>query len=89
MTRMTLATVVPMKGTSVEFPFRRILAVLKELGLEGADVVLKSDQENFILDVLNNVASRRSASSKVEPLFKEEPPCPQGRNIPESSPVGS
>ena len=58
-TRMTLATVVPIKGASVEFPVRRILQFLKELGLEGADIVLKSDQSNSILDVLNTVASRR------------------------------
>ena len=57
-----MATVVPMHGVSVEFPVRRILVFLKELGLEGPDVVLKSDQENSILDVLNIVA-RRPASS--------------------------
>ena len=45
-TRMTLATVFPMTGASVELPVRRILAFLKELGLEGADIVLKLDQEN-------------------------------------------
>ena len=67
-TRMTLSTVVPMKGASVEFPVRRIMQFLKELGLEGADIILKSDQENSILDVLNTVPSRRSAGSKVEPL---------------------
>ena len=34
-TRMTLATEVPMKGASVEFPARRILAFIKELGMES------------------------------------------------------
>ena len=62
---MSLPTVVPMKGASVEFPVRRIMQFLKELGLEGADIVLKSDQENPILDVLNTVASRRAVGSKV------------------------
>ena len=56
---MVMATVVPMKGASVEFPVRRRLGFLKEIGLENADVVLKSDQENAIMDVLNNVATRR------------------------------
>ena len=56
----------------MEFPVRRVLAFLKERGLEGADIVLKSDQENSILDVLNTVASRRSAGSKVEPLDEED-----------------
>ena len=59
--------------------------------MEGADIVLKSDQENSILDVLNIVASRKSASSKVEPVDEEDlaPSQSQGRSIPESSPVGS
>ena len=43
-TKMTLATVVPMRGASIEFAVRRVLSFLKELGLEGADIVLKSDQ---------------------------------------------
>ena len=43
--KMTLATVVPMKGTSKdEYPITRTLTFLKEIGLEGADIVLKSDQ---------------------------------------------
>ena len=37
--KMTLATVVPMKGASLEYPVRRTLTFLKEIGLEGADVV--------------------------------------------------
>ena len=67
-TRMTLSTVALMKGASVEFPVRSIMQFLKELGLEGVDIILKSDQENSILDVLNTVASRRSVGSNVEPL---------------------
>ena len=63
-------------------------------------MVLKSDQEDAILDVLNNIALRRSASSKVEPIDEEKDGDPgaishqvsttqSGRNISESSPVGS
>ena len=61
---MTLATVVPMKGASVEYPVRRTLTFLKEIGLEGADVVFKSDQEPALKDLLNTVAARRTATSK-------------------------
>ena len=64
--KMVMATVVPMKGASVEFPVKRCLGFLKEIGLGNADVVLKSDQENAIMDVLSNVARRRSADSKLE-----------------------
>ena len=65
-TKMSMATVVPLKGGSIEFPANRVMAFLKEIGLEGADVVLKSDQEPAIKDLLNNIAKRRSATSKLE-----------------------
>ena len=61
-----------MTGASVEFLVRRITQFLTELGLEIADIISKSDQENFILDLLNTVAARRSAGSKVEALNKED-----------------
>ena len=96
--KMTLATMVPMKGTSMEYPIVRTLTFLKEIGLEGADIVLKSDQENAIKDLLNKVATRRSAKSKMEktdgpPADPQScQPCGQeavGRTIHESSPVWS
>ena len=66
--KMVMATVVPMKGASIEFPVKRCLGFLKEIGLENADVVLKSDQENSIMDVLNNLARRRTAGLEVGEL---------------------
>ena len=96
--KMTLATVVPVKGASMEYPIVRTLTFLKEIGLERADIVLKSDQENSIMDLLNNVAARRSAKSKMEKTDGSAEgllgcqPCGQkvmGRTIHEASPVGS
>ena len=98
-TKMVMATMVPMKGGSIEFPARRVLTFLREIGLESSDIVLKSDQENAITDLLNNIANRRSASSKLEGA-EGEMAAPQsrggpasageaGRNIREASPVGS
>ena len=55
-------------------------------------MVLKSDQENSIMDVLNNVARRRQADSKLEHFEGRGPQTAgprQGRGIPEMSPVGS
>ena len=40
-----MASVVPLKGASHEFPARRLVACFKELGLEAHDLVLKSDRE--------------------------------------------
>ena len=95
MSKMMLATVVPLKGASVEFPVKRCLAFLKEIGLEGSDIVLKSDQENSVKDVLNVLASRRLALSKLEPHRSESgiqsasPGVGVGRSIIEASPVAS
>ena len=73
-----------------------MLAFLKEIGLEGADVVFKSDQENAIGDLLNNIAKRRSAASKMEKADEEEVPSKgvrtsrdEPRTVHETSPVGS
>ena len=103
--KMCMATMVPMKGASIEFPARRVLAFLKEIGLENSDVVFKSDQENAIGDLLNNIAKRRSALTKMEAADEEEverrttsDPCGDApavgsgsgpRTVIESSPVGS
>ncbi len=95
--KMCMATMVPMKGGSVEFPARRVLAFLKEIGLESSDVVFKSDQENAIGSLLNNIAKRRSATTKMEQADEETdgPERPSGvdpagpRTVHEASPVGS
>ena len=41
--KMVLATMVPMKGASIEFPVKRCLGFLKEVGLKNADLALKFD----------------------------------------------
>ena len=74
---------------------------LKEIGLEGADVVFKSDQEPALKDLLNTIAGRRPAASKIEKFDNDggsvdedasilgpSVPAP-GRTIHESSPVGN
>jgi hypothetical protein len=58
--RMVMASVVPMKGMSHEFPGKRIGAFLKELGLEHVDVVLKGDQEPALQDLLREIARIRA-----------------------------
>ena len=64
--RMTMSTIVPMKGASVEWCVRRVLAFIKEIGLEGSDIVLKSDQEPAIVSLMTEIAARRSAKTIPE-----------------------
>ena len=57
--KSVMASVVPVKGSSNEFPARRINAFVRELGLEGQDLVLRSDQEAALQDLLREVGKKR------------------------------
>ena len=64
--RMTMSTVVPMKGASLGWTVRRTLAFIKEIGLEGSTIVLKSDQEPAIVSLVGEIARRREAKTFPE-----------------------
>ena len=57
--KSVMASVVPVKGASNEFPAKRISAFIREIGLEGQDLVLRSDQEPALQDLLAEVGRRR------------------------------
>ena len=81
---MVMSTVVPMKGGPIEFPARRTLAFIRELGLESSDIVFKSDQEPAIVDLLNAIGKRRCAKTKLESARDADPRDPSkplGRSI--------
>ena len=56
--RMTMSTIVPMKGASVDWCVRLVLAFIKVIGLEGSDIVLNSDQEPAIVSLIGQVITR-------------------------------
>ena len=58
--KCVMASVVPVKGSSHEFPAKRIGAFIRELGLEGQDIVVRSDQEPALQDLLTEVGKRRT-----------------------------
>ena len=62
-TRMVMASVVPLKGASHEFPARRIRAFVNELGCEHVDIIIKSDQEPAIIDLVREVARLRAPAN--------------------------
>ena len=57
--KSVMASVVPVKGASNEFPAKRISAFICEIGLEGQDLVLRSDQDTTLQDLLAEVGRRR------------------------------
>jgi hypothetical protein len=50
--RMTLATAVPSKSTG-QFVVNRVMAFMKEIGVENLDVIAKSDQEPAIKHLID------------------------------------
>ena len=71
------ASVVPVKGASNDFAARRICAFLRELGLEHADFVLRSDQEPAIVGLLNDVSLKRAPAKS----FLEQSPVRTDQNV--------
>ena len=58
--KCVMASVVPVKGSSHEFSAKSIVAFMRELGLEGQELVLRSDQEPALQDLLGEVGKRRT-----------------------------
>ena len=57
-TKMIIAHMVPFKGGGVDWLVGQLLRDLRKMGAHGK-VILKSDQENAILDVLKDVCKQR------------------------------
>ena len=74
--KSVLASVVPVQGASNDFAARRICAFLRELGLEHADLVLRSDQGPAIVDLLNEVSRNRAPAKS----FLEESPVGESQS---------
>ena len=72
-TKYMLATVVPKKGMSHEFPAKRVMAYLREMGLDQCELDIKHDQEAALADLVNEVVRQRGSV----------------RTIREQAPVGS
>ena len=59
MTGMTMAAVVPAKGTSGQYAVKRVLEFIHECGAAEADVILKSDQEPAIEALVADIVKTR------------------------------
>ena len=58
-TGMTMASVVPVKGTSGQFSAMRVLEFIKECGAAETEIVLKTDQELAIDALMEDVVKTR------------------------------
>ena len=62
-TGMTMASVVPVKGTSGQFAAMKVLDFIKECGAAETESILKTDQEPAIEALMADVVKTRGASS--------------------------
>ena len=58
-TGMTMASVVPVKGTSGQFAAMKVIEFIKECGAQGSEIIIKSDQENSIEALMRDVVKSR------------------------------
>ena len=66
-TGMTMATVVPAKGSSGQFAVLKVLEFIRLCGAEETGIVLKSDQEPAIAVLVKDIVqARRGAATVVE-----------------------
>ena len=72
-TKMMIAHVVPFKGGGVDWLVEQLIRDLRKVGVHGK-VVLKIDQENPILDVLNDVCTQRGKESDSAVTLVESSP---------------
>ena len=71
--RMTMSTLAPSKATG-DFVAKRIVTFMKECGCEGADVIVKADQEPAIVLLFEKVAQERAANGgKGRTLIEHSP----------------
>ena len=71
--KMMLAHVVPFKGGGVDWLVGQFLRDLRKMGVHGK-VILKSDQENAILDILNDVCKQRRKENDSAVTLVESSP---------------
>ena len=72
-TKMIIAHVVPLKGGGVDWLVGQLLRDLRKMGAHGK-VILKSDRENAILDVLNDVCKQRRKENDSAVTIVESSP---------------
>ena len=64
-TGMTMASVVPVKGTSGQFAAMKVLDFIKECGAAETEIILKTDQEPAIEALMADVVKTRGAAITV------------------------
>ena len=71
-TRAVLSTVVPRKTTG-EWICRRLMAWLREIGLESVDIIVKSDNELALTSLIASWSTTRAMTSGLRMIIENSP----------------
>ena len=64
-TKMKKAVAVPSKGSTGNFATRMVMDLIKECGDENRDIILKTDQENAIKFLVDDVCTARTGARTI------------------------
>ena len=77
---MTMATVVPMKGSSGKFAVDKALDLMIECGSGSGDVIVKTDQEPAIEYLVKDIVEARGDEKGSRTIVEESPVKSNGSN---------
>ena len=77
---MTMATVVPMKGSSGKFKVDKMLYFMTECGSQCGDVIIKTDQEPAIEYLMKDIVEARGNEKGCRTIVEESPVKSKGSN---------
>ena len=74
---MKMTAVVPTKGSTGEFAAKKVIEWINECGDRDADIIVKTDQEPSIKDLVSDVSKNRTGAKT---LVEESPKRSSGSN---------
>ena len=77
---MTMATVVPMKGSMGKFTVDKVLHFMTECGSQCGDVIIKTDQEPAIEYLMKDIVEARGNDKGCRTIVEESPVKSKGSN---------
>ena len=79
-TGMSMATTVPVKGSSGKFSAQKILEFIEECGDSATDIIVKSDQEPAITILMKDLMEERGDLKGRRTILEEAPVKSKGSN---------
>ena len=77
---MTMATVIPRKGSSGQFAVDKALEFIAECGCQSGDIIVKSDQEPAIEYLIKDIVHARGDEKGSRTIVEESPVASKGSN---------